>query len=338
MLAGVIEVLSTHFALGWACDDEHGPVHVVAECDGRILGISRADMTRPDLDSVHPRHHAYIIVFLQPVAVEHLEHIRIRAIHKPAEFVRILRLRQDDRAPLQIFVLGSPRSGTSELGSTLTRELALPWLGEGHAAPAFATAATALAGDVSSPNSLLRFMAQHTYPDIVYRAARQAYYWTHASASFLDKTPGVAMIRAVRFLRACFPDAYYIFMRRNGISNVLSREAKFGGSFDAHCQDWAAAMDSWMDLRGELPHYLEVEQERMLSEPAAVARAVAGYVGRPEAAGAIAQSLSTGSRERTGAGIGRASLADTAWSAAQIAQFRKLCGPTMTRWGYPLDG
>ncbi len=46
--------------------------------------------------------------------------------------------------PLRLFVMGSPRSGSSELGSTLSKVPELAWLGEDHTAPLFGNAANAL--------------------------------------------------------------------------------------------------------------------------------------------------------------------------------------------------
>jgi hypothetical protein len=158
----------------------------------------------------------------------------------------------------------------------------------------------------------------------------------HGSASFLDKTPGIPMIRAVPFVAECFPGARFIYLRRNGISNVLSRIAKFGGPFDRHCADWAAAMDVWAELRTKLRHYLEVDQEAMLEQPASVARKVADYLGAPEAADGIAARFATGRREHTGAGVTHAALATTGWTEEETRIFRRICAATMQREGYLL--
>ena len=142
------------------------------------------------------------------------------------------------------------------------------------------------------------------------------------------------MIEATPFLSRCFPAAKFIFMRRNGISNVLSRVARFGGPFNEHCADWAAAMMAWADVKKALPSYLEVDQESMLELPEIVGSEIAAYLDEAAATGAIGSSLRAGSRERTGAGIGRTTLAATGWTEEEIAMFRDICGSAMAANGY----
>jgi hypothetical protein len=144
------------------------------------------------------------------------------------------------------------------------------------------------------------------------------------------------MIGAAPFLLECFPRAKFIFLRRNGVSNVLSRMAKFGGDFQEHCADWAAAMFRWLEVSVALPHFLEVNQEDMLDSPEEVAAEVAGYLGVP--AGGIAESLRTGALEHTGAGLHRTRLEETGWSADQKALFARDCGAAMALFGYTETG
>lgn len=336
MLDGMIEVLTPYFAIGWAAHGPHGPVHLVAEYEDMFLGSGRADIARPDLARMAQPLSAFIITFGAPLPAERLADVKVRIWNQAEAFPATRAVRLETRAPLQLFILGSPRSGTSELGATLSKQLDLPWLGEGHAAPSFAQAAAAIAGDIASPNGLLRFMADHALAERVHIAAREAYYFAHGSASFLDKTPGVEMIRAAVFLQACFPDARFLFLRRNGIANVMSRRAKFGGDFERHCQDWAAAMTDWQKTRSHIQHYLEVEQEAMMATPDDVAARIATFVGLPEAAGGIGVALKAGTLERTGAGLGKTRFADTGWTPVEIALFQRHCGEVMKAWGYAM--
>jgi hypothetical protein len=87
-----------------------------------------------------------------------------------------------------------------------------------------------------------------------------------------------------------------------------------------------------------LPHFLEIEQEQMMEAPGDVAAELAAYLEVPEKAEAIAASLKTGKQELTGAGLTNATLADTNWTEEQIAIFTRLCGRTMERFGYVVDG
>jgi hypothetical protein len=278
-----------------------------------------------------------MIIFNRVLCPVELSGVEIRIANSNEILARGGKIKLDRYPTLRIFVLGSPRSGTSELGDTLATQLQLPWLGEGHAAPLFAKAAEALAGNESSGHGLVRFIAQNNLRQLVIQAARTAYFVMHGSASFIDKTPGHPMIAAAPLLKECFPGAKFIFLRRNGISNVLSRMKKFGGNFDAHCSDWAAAMMEWKRVEPVLGDSLEVEQEHMLEDPNRVAREVAGYLGLPQKAEAIGNSLRSGARERTGAGLGRKSFPQTGWSIRDIDRFRELCGPAMEVFGYKIE-
>ncbi len=341
MRAGVVEITGPEFISGWAADNgAHLPAHVYATLDGTVVGFARADIRRPDLEGLAAKGelfaHAFLILFDQPLPPDALARIEVRSLHADTPLERGGRMRIDGSPKLQIFVLGSPRSGTSELAATLTDHFALPWMGEGHSAPQFAAAADALTGDAASPNDLPRFMAQQGYRNIAIDAVRRAYYFMHGSASFLDKTPGVPMIRAAPFLAEAFPQAHFIYVQRNGISNVLSRMVKFGGRFDEHCADWAASVKAWHAVRSHLPNVLELRQETMLNHPGDVAFQLADSLGQIEAANPIADRLASGTRERTGAGIGRDTLEATGWSDDEQKVFRYHCDFAMTLAGYAI--
>lgn len=321
--------------MGWARATPSGNfARVFAALGPEAIGTATASLSRPDLDRARSEGrfdaHAFVIVFDRPVQPEQIDSIEIRTLPAETPLPRGPRLAHDRYPPLKIFVLGSPRSGTSEMGSTLTSVLTLPWIGEGHAAPLFAAAADALQGNPAGPSGLLRLMAEENFRGMAKTAARQAYFFVHRSASFVDKTPGVAMINAAPFIHECFPDGCFIFLWRNPVANVLSRIAKFGDSrFEAHCRDWAAAMNAWLAIRRRLPHYLEVRQEDMLLNPESVARSVAQYIGCDDAAASIRDSLASGSREHTGAGLGKSALEETGWSAANKQLFQRICLPAL---------
>jgi hypothetical protein len=333
---GYIELLSPEFVRGWAQFHEGVPAHVCALIDGRVVGTAIADETRGDLGDVGLQAGGFLIVFERRFSFEERVRVQVRVVGSGAELPRSAGMSWGREPVRQVFVLGSPRSGTSEMGATLTRVLDLPWQGEFHAAPLFAQAAAALRGDPEAPDELHRFLAHRHLPEHLSRLARFTYYGVHGLASFVDKTPGVEMIGAAPFLAQCFPDAKFIYLRRNGISNVLSRLAKFGGDFNEHCADWAAALTKWEEVRGVLPGFLELRQEDMLAAPDKVAAQLAAYLEVPELEPAFAASLAEGRLERTGAGVGKFLLSQTGWDGAQIDIFRHLCGPVMKRFGYPM--
>lgn len=337
---GSVDILSKEFALGWAESDERAPAHLYAVLSDNVIGSGAARLKRRDLEQLNAGDglsaKGFIILYDKAIEDADVAKVEVRFSHSQAVIPHAPKVRVDRQPQMRLFILGSPRSGTSELGSTLTKTFGLPWLGEGHAAHLFANAAQSLAGKIDSPIGFVRFMAQQNFRSLAVDTARTAYYAIHSSGSFLDKTPGHPMISAAPFLRDCFPDAKFIFLRRNGVSNVLSRMVKFGGDFREHCLDWAKAMSEWIKVREKLPHFLEIEQEDMLAKPASVAASIASYLGAFDKQDEISESLRSGSMERTGAGIGRTSLSQTGWSEDQKIIFQKVCRPMMEAFSYDL--
>ncbi len=339
---GRVEVLSTEFAMGWAAAARSGAfAHVLAVLDGEVIGAAVARFGRVDLDRARSEGtmdaYAFVVVFTRKVEPDRVRSITIVSPGAPAPLLEAREVKSDRTPILRVFLFGSPRSGTSELGTTLTNVLGIPWMGEGHAAPLFSSAADALKGDPDAPNGMVRFMGKNHLRDIAVEAAKQAYFINHASSSFLDKTPGMPMITAAPFLLECFPDAKFIFLQRNPIANILSRMVKFGGNFQGHCRDWNATMMEWLKVRSLLPHYLEISQEEMASAPQIVADKISIYLGEPEGKSAVAASLSSGNRERTGAGFGKSKLAETGWSPNEIDVFLRTCSPAIEAYGYEFD-
>ena len=338
-ITGRVETLSTDFVIGWASVSAANHFsHVLAMVDTEVIGFGVANITRPDLERARQDNqlnaYAFIIVFSRPVAAELVQAINVVIAGQAVALPRAKQVKIDRSPSLRLFLMGSPRSGTSQLGSTLTKVLGIPWLGEGHGAPLFASAADALSGDISAENGLVRYMARQNFRQIAIEAAKSAYFYMHGSASFVDKTPGVKMIAAAPFLNECFPESRFVFQRRNPVANVLSRMAKFGGSFEAHCRDWAGAMNEWLKIRASLPHYVEIQQEDMLEAPDRVAKTLAEYIGLPECADSISESLKTDSLERTGAGVGQTDRLRAGWTSDQVAAFEKHCGPAMRAFEY----
>jgi hypothetical protein len=339
---GQVEVLSTDFAIGWAAvgrDDAYS--HVIASLEGKVLGSSRADMFREDLEAARLVHsingRAFVVAFYDPVPPADLERVSIRVLETGLALRTAAKVKIESRTNTRIFLLGSPRSGTSQLGATLAACLSLAWTGEAHAAPRFAAAAEQLGGDPTSPNEFVRSLAAWNFRRLAIDAARRGYFFIHSSSSFLDKTPGVAMVRAAPFIAECFPDAKFVFIRRHPISNIVSRMARFGGDFEEHCNDWATTMHEWMRVRPLLPNYLDLEQEEMASAPDHVATRLAQFLGRPDLLGQLSASLSSGFLEKTGAGTNCVTLSQTNWTSEQKARFTSICDVTMRAFGYYAD-
>ncbi len=113
-----------------------------------------------------------------------------------------------------IFVLGSPRSGTTMLFGVLAASPAVGSLpGEGHLL-------WNLFHDEGSPG----FDSQATLPEAIARGERRALYWMIRQIAngrrYLDKTPRNSL--QVPYLHALFPDARFVFLARDGRATVSS--------------------------------------------------------------------------------------------------------------------
>ncbi len=336
---GRVETLSSEFVTGWASVQTTGQfAYVFARLEDEVIGFGIANMVRPDLEKARQEGrldaYAFILTFQRPVAADAVRAIGVFVLGQTSMLPCAKQLKLDRSPSLRLFLMGSPRSGTSQLGSTLTRILGLPWLGEDHGAPLFARAADALSGDKAAENGLVRHMARENFRQIAIRAARSAYFYMHGSASFVDKTPGLPMIAAAPFLVECFPGSHFIFLRRHPVANIRSRLVKFGGPFEEHCRDWAGAMNEWLRVRTMLPHHIEIQQEDMLEAPERVADAISSYIGVPGAAQRICESLRSDRLEQTGAGAGQTDKLQAGWTAEQVLAFDRICGPAMRAFGY----
>jgi hypothetical protein len=332
---GRVEYVTRYFAIGWAANDDALNHHVVASLEDTVLGTAIADIPRSDLPLEPKICRAFLIAFVTPIDPDQVSNVKVRSWNGSAAFQNTNNCRLDGRTARQLFIVGSPRSASSELAATLSKQLDLAWSGEElHAAPVFGAMESALVTGLAPKHVITAPFSKTYFVEATHELTRRYYHLLHLSAAFLDKTPGTEMILALPFLQRCFPGAKFICVQRNGVSNVLSRMAKFGGCFTEHCEDWNAAITAWDRVRLELKHTLLVKQEDMMADPDAVSITIARFLGEDAAAAGISRSLRLGTRERTGAGLGRSRLSETDWSAEQIETFKQVCGMSMDRLGY----
>ena len=138
MQAGFVEILSTEFVSGWASDAELDPMLpvMVAKLGNEILGWSICRFARRDL----PAGAAFVIPFLRTIDETQVSEVEVFHLRAMTPLKRGMAARIEATPPLQVFVVGSPRSGTSQLGKCISEVFSLPWFGEGHGAPALGEA------------------------------------------------------------------------------------------------------------------------------------------------------------------------------------------------------
>jgi hypothetical protein len=247
-----------------------------------------------------------------------------------------------------LFIVGSPRSGTSILvdvvfaaGFKGFREGNLLGLLKplydriDHHFRVFGT---------DNPMTLMGHVRQGTLRVEtlgIFRRVLESYNPIHP---WLDKTCNPEAILVLPDLVETWPDCRIIFAKRRGIENIASRLKKFPGrDFTYHCEDWARNMSAWRRIRNGLDawRYLELDQRALILWPEEVAAALADFLrlGPPEQQKMV-RTLRTGRPQQTAEGTAErvTSLREIPWTDQQKEEFVRICGPEMGVFGYSLDG
>src|SRR5713226_6713273 len=124
----------------------------------------------------------------------------------------VLPRRDPPRDP--VFIVGSPRSGTSVLFEVLDRSSVLASLhGESH-----------FLWELFHPSSSPGWTSHRVLPGEIGREERRAIYWMieaiTADKRYLDKSPRNSL--RIAYLHALFPTAWFVFLKRDGRAAVSS--------------------------------------------------------------------------------------------------------------------
>jgi predicted ATPase len=246
-----------------------------------------------------------------------------------------------------VFVVGSPRSGTSILVRSLHRA-GYSGYNEGHVLSLirvierdvdrhFATFFTPVDRVLISRVDLAGLKARLT--DIVAEEAARH----QGNHPWVDKTGGADMIESIPTLRRIFPHARYVFAKRRAIENIVSRMVKFPGhGFEYHCAGWTKIMAAWRTLLRDHPDLagIEIDQRDISASPAEVAGRLGAFLDlAPAAIDQLTQNFTTQKPQQTMAGSADRvlSLNDLPWTDAQRAIFHKNCDGEMAAFGYVSD-
>ena len=246
-----------------------------------------------------------------------------------------------------VFIVGSPRSGTSILIGSLLRAGYNGFL-EGN----FISLARVVERDVDrffksfyTPNPRV-LMSKIDRTDLKHRLSTlivETALAQQPSPPWVDKTGNPEMIETIPFLREMFPNARFIFAKRRAIENIVSRLIKFPGlSFDYHCADWARTMAVWRNLRDAQPatDLLEVDQREISLRPEDAAKRVGSFLEMtPLETATVLRSFTSQTPQETQVGTAHRvlTLQSTGWTGAQISSFHKFCNDEMQAEGYSND-
>ena len=145
-----------------------------------------------------------------------------------------------------VFILGAARSGTSILMKAMKEGALLPGLNEGHVLPLLMKFLevtdryySKYEEEAISPFMVLSSVPRNRLEDRMKFLFRELQENLHHGGVWVDKTPGADMILLAPVLLEIWPNARFIFAKRRGLENLISRRRKFPDrAFEQECRKW----------------------------------------------------------------------------------------------------
>jgi len=243
-----------------------------------------------------------------------------------------------------VFIVGSPRSGTSALVKAL-KTIGYRGYNEGNFLPLLRIIERAVENHFATfgkpnPNQLTPQIDRGRLKDGIEGIFKQLTEDAHPYPLWFDKSGHAEMIPAIPALRRLWPESVYIFCKRRAIENVASRLKKFPmQDFERHCAGWAKIMAAWRAIRTQIPGevYLEVDQQDLIRDTDSISTKIAKLLNldQEQLRTLIKTFKSRRPQETTkGSATQMHSLESVGWTDSQLATFRRHCGPEMEAYGY----
>ncbi len=354
-IVGCVESIHRSLVQGWvrnlAVPDRI--LEVSARAGDQEIGRAAVNIFREDLDGDH----GFVIQLdanrISSSTFAELE-IHVRDNHgRETVLPRLPHIRETifprssvDPTQHPLFILGAARSGTSAIMAALRSASRYQGYDEGHVFPLFSNLLQTVAAYYAEAAPAINYVAGiATIPSKYFEQGISSLFINLMKEKFetdcwIDKTPSNEMILVAPYLKTIWPSARFIFMKRRGLENIVSRQHKFSDDFVMRCSDWVKAMLSWLQIRHELKGMaIEIDQLAMAREPARVANALGTFLEleREETDRLIIQLGST-RIEQTSADISDTlDIAGIGWSNDEINTFHDICGTAMRKYGYSED-
>lgn len=245
-----------------------------------------------------------------------------------------------------IFILGSGRSGTSVITGALKAGGGIPGFHEGHFLPLMTFLMKETNRFFQGKKNLRkdeRHMITHINQEVIeaeiIRIFKEQCEAICQEKVWLDKSPDAAMIKAVPYLKRAWPQGRYIFAKRRGIENIISRLKKFPHvDFEKHCMMWAECMESWLSVKEKVSECsIEIEQREIALNPEKTAKKIGEFLELEEKKIEQIADIFANKRPQSTGGVEKEEALDikeTGWTAEQIEIFRKCCGKVSEKFGY----
>jgi hypothetical protein len=243
-----------------------------------------------------------------------------------------------------VFIVGSPRSGTTILVAAL-RIVGYEGFKEGNLLPLINILGNAVDRHLEvtgkiGPNVLAANVDPESLKCQIEGVIKDLADSLNVGNMWFDKSANADMIEAIPRLRRLWPNSVYIFAKRRGIENVVSRVNKFPAhNFEQHCASWARNMSAWRKVRADLPPdvYLEVDQYDLIRDAEGISRRITSFLGLPpELSIKIVKTFKLHRPQQTSDGSAEQihSLDGLGWSDDQLATFKRICSSEMQAFGY----
>ncbi|AMJ99762.1 hypothetical protein AVL55_17340 [Alteromonas macleodii] len=174
-----------------------------------------------------------------------------------------------------VFVVGSPRAGTTAIGNSLRIALGAKNYGEHH----FIELQKRINQTINE-----YFTTYHTRSDVgtfiedispalvklkFENNVKDLYSHWNTGNYIVDKTPGRNMLNCIPLLLEIWPESKFIYCKRRAYENVRSRLAKFPNlDIYQHSSQWVETMNTWRKVKKHIPrnNFIELDQQDMRKE------------------------------------------------------------------------
>ena len=241
---------------------------------------------------------------------------------------------------LKVFIIGSPRSGTSITYFAMREIFRLKGRGESHVMPIFLRMVhqfyTYSQDFTSHPGVLAGELDTKTFKEGLYPYIRSFYAKAYPGGGFVDKTPGAEAVRGCDFIYGAFPDARVILLQRNGIEVVNSYRTKFQASLESAFLSWKQVVAASQQALATYKSILVIDQFDLANTPEVAAARICEHLDRRDLTPLLSrffadrrvESQSTHDWQR------RQTLDDVDWSSGEKDLFVSICGDSMKALGY----
>jgi hypothetical protein len=277
--------------------------------------------------------------------------VRRRAFSKLRETFLGRPVRSKRRYPMVLLIVGAPRTGSSFIVRALTHAAGFAGMSEGHVTPLIAAVDRIVVQYYAYMQTKgLLSIRENTIANIPQDRLRRELLRTFErfdrglfpfARRVLDKTVNAEAIAALPLLLNAWPGARILYLKRDGVENVISAENYFKVSLDEACANWTNCAAEWDLVKPLLPEdsYLELDHLQVTDSPGTVTARLATHLNLSgRARRRLLNYLDRDTQEWLALRKRRPPLAELNWSPERLRRFLSICGEQMIKQGYATRG